>query len=434
MPETVRLAKLSEELGSRVKRIKDGVSAGLLTIYNSITLADHLYAKDLADRLLEQGLDELLVFRWEEDFKARKGWLPLSGSDLAKVLKAYAAAGVYRDGMRKFEIWQAEAPEIYVYGGDIYASWPMMSGFHPYRRVLVRLADASLGEQFTKDIVFEEADDIIIDIFRGRRRHLVEAAASYRQISLADYLKLAGRVRRYAVSLYLETGFLVQTLMPYLPIATARVAVIRSDREKGWLRRYHPGPELGYLQPYDPLYGTVYALINIAIGPQFMPWLPDYEGEEPLTILTSLTAGGERLHEEPDGAGLYQLDTLRQINALLDAFGADTFRFLTEYALGRIGEDLYLYVRPKGGRELYRHGAPPPEYVPATLLAEAWDMDGSILEPQVEGLPGPLLVLHSGSVKVGGRELEYAFTTKPKQIKAEGGIYLDESVGTGVVI
>jgi hypothetical protein len=84
--------------------------------------------------------------------------------------------------------------------------------------MLVRLADASLGEPFTSGIEFERVDDATLDVFRLQfASDLVNMPNAFKMLGLEDYLRLAGRIFRYAVDLYRETGYPVQALQPFLP-------------------------------------------------------------------------------------------------------------------------------------------------------------------------------------------------------------------------
>jgi hypothetical protein len=121
----------------------------------------------LAGRLLEHGLDEVLVFTGGEELEGLgPGWLPLHGSDLVKALRAYASLGTYAIYERRPPNWRVYIPWIYTYEGKVFIEWPGMSSRNVYKLMLVRLADASLGEPFTSDIEFGKVDTAILDIFR----------------------------------------------------------------------------------------------------------------------------------------------------------------------------------------------------------------------------------------------------------------------------
>jgi hypothetical protein len=301
--------------------------------------------------------------------------------------------------------------------------------------MLVRLADASLGEPFTSGIEFERVDDATLDVFRLQfASDLVNMPNAFKMLGLEDYLRLAGRISRYAVDLYRETGYPVQALQPFLPFGTSSVAAVVHGRVEARDRSRGLGEPLGWLWPYDPRFEDLYATINLRGGMYFDPWMSDLDDDDLLKIVTSLVANGEKIHEEPDGAGLYLLDIEEQREALEEGLGPVSYRFLAEYGLERLGEGLYLLVEPTGSKNLYSYHPPPPEYLPVVLLGKAFNAGASYLRAEVKGLPDPFLQIFSCFFEIEDRIITYTFATRPKRIQLEDGIYLDKESGTGIVV
>jgi hypothetical protein len=260
---------------------------------------------------------------------------------------------------------------------------------------------------------------------------LVNMPNAFRTMGLADYLRLAGRISRYAINLYRETGYPVQTLQPFLPFGTSSVAAVVHGRVEARDRSRGLGEPLGYLWPYDPRFEDLYANIHLRKGIYFDPWMSDLD-DDLLKIVTSLVANGEKIHEEPDGAGFYLLDIEKQKEALEEGLGPVSYRFLAKY-LERFGEGLYLFVEPAGSKWLYSYHPPPPEYLPVVLLGMAFNVGASYLRAEVKGLPDPILQLFSCFFEIEGRVITYTFVTKPKKIQLKDGIYLDRESGAGIV-
>jgi hypothetical protein len=163
--------------------------------------------------------------------------------------------------------------------------------------MLVRLADASLGEPFTSGIEFEGVDDATLDVFRLQfASDLVNMPNAFKMLGFEDYLRLAGRISRYAVDLYRETGYPVQALQPFLPFGTSSVAAAVHGRVEARDRSRGLGEPLGWLWPYDPRFEDLYATINLRGGMCFDAWMSDLD-DDLLRIVTSLVANGERIHE-----------------------------------------------------------------------------------------------------------------------------------------
>jgi hypothetical protein len=299
--------------------------------------------------------------------------------------------------------------------------------------MLVRLADASLGEPFTSGIEFERVDDAPLDVFRLQFAcDLVNMPNAFKMLGLEDYLRLAWRISRYAVDLYRETGYPVQALQPFLPFGTSSVAAVVHGRVEARDRSRGLGEPLGWLWPYDPRFEDLYATINLRGGMCFHPWMSDLD-DDLVRIVTSLVANGERIHEEPDGSGLYLLDIEEQREALEEGLGPVSYRFLTKY-LERLGEGLYLLVEPTGSKHLYSYHPPPPEYLPVALLGQAFNAGGSYLRAEVEGLPDPFLQIFTCYFEIEYRIITYTFATRPKRIQVRDGIYLDKESGAGIVV
>jgi hypothetical protein len=263
---------------------------------------------------------------------------------------------------------------------------------------------------------------------------LVNMPNAFRTMGLADYLRLAGRISRYAINLYRETGYPVQTLQPFLPFGTSSVAAVVHGRVEARDRSRALGEPLGYLWPYDPRFEDLYANIHLRKGVYFDPWMSDLDDDHLLKIVTSLVANGERIHEEPDGSGLYLLDIEGQREALEEGLGPVSYRFLAEYGLERLGEGLYLLVEPTGSKHLYSYHPPPPEYLPVVLLGKAFNAGASYLRAEVEGLPDPFLQIFTCYFEIEDRIITYTFATRPKRIQVKDGIYLDKESGAGIVV
>jgi hypothetical protein len=435
MPEIIKLAKFSKDLEQRIRSIEGLVLAGEPLPLKLNYIGGYTYLKNMADRLLEHGLDEALVFTGGEEVEGLKpGWLPVHGSDLVKVLRAYVSAGYnvfYEDRALPWRMWM---PAIATYGDEVFVQWPSVTGYPAYRFMMVRLADASLGERFTTGIEFEKIDDATLDMFRLRfETDLANMPNAFKMMGLEDYLKLAGRISRYAVDLYRETGYPVQTLQPFLPFGTSSVAAVVHGRVEARDRSRALGEPLGYLWPYDPRFEDLYANIHLRKGVYFDPWMSDLDDDHLLKIVTSLVANGERIHEEPDGSGLYLLDIEEQREALEEGLGPVSYRFLTKY-LERLGEGLYLLVEPTGSKHLYSYHPPPPEYLPVALLGQAFNAGGSYLRAEVEGLPDPFLQIFTCYFEIEDRIITYTFATRPKRIQVRDGIYLDKESGVGIVV
>jgi len=437
MPEIIKLAKLSQDLEERVKNLEDLVFAGVSEPLKFSVLGNFAYLKLLTDKLLEHGLDEVLVFSGGEEVEGvGPGWLPLRGSDLVKALRAYASLGTHLMYEGRLPNWRVYTPWIYTYKGEVFIEWPKMCFRNVYKMMLLRLADASLGEPFTSGIEFEKVDSAILDIFRQRfMMDLVDIPDVFRRMDPADYLRLAGRVSRYAVNLYRETGYPAQTLQPFLPFGTSSVAAVLLGRTK-IVKRHGLSEPLGYLRPYDPRFSDLYATISLRRGIYFDPWMVDLDDDVLLKIITSLVANGEKVYEESDGTGVYLLDIEEQREALEEALGPISYRFLADYALERLGEGLYLFVGSAGSRELYSYHPPPPEYQPVMLLGQAFNMGVAYLRAEVKGLPDPLLQIYSCLFDIEDRHVSYKFTlaTRPKRIQVKDGIYLDKESGAGIVV
>ncbi len=257
-------------------------------------------ARKLAEQLLRHGFDEVYVPRMEEAVTFRPGWLPLHGSDLLNYLRALRAAGVHRSYLQRANYEYFQSPRIRVIEDAVYVDWPegVYSG---YETVLIRLDDASLGERFTSGVEFSEVGRELLGRFRGRLKALLKTAYT---VSVHDYLRVAGRVRGYAVRLYVETGFPVQMLRPYLTAANP-LYVLRED----WIDIMLAGRigyPVGHLRPYDPRFGLILAKPTLLYD---TPKLVELEGEDLFKTLSTMADSGTLIHRGEDGAELYLLNT-----------------------------------------------------------------------------------------------------------------------------
>jgi hypothetical protein len=365
----------------------------------------------LAESLISEGFDEVLVTRFFDELDEEPGWLPVKGEDVVRVVKAFGESIVYPEPY----IWTTNpTPLIVVVEGQVYAELSSLyvRPIPPYHRVLIRLDDAELGRRFTDGLSLERLGDDDARLLQPPRPKMLN---SFRRISHEEYLKLASLVNGYSAYMYRRTGYPLQMLRPYLLPYTAGVYLAG---EFDGLRRLGGVVQMmGYITPYDPRFETVIDACTRTVE--------DVPARERRTALLNIQAYGERV-----GEGLYRIEKPEAMNALEHLH--EEYKPLLK-AVSLCGEGIYLWLWNEGERPRYVQAKTPSRLLPTMIAFSAFRLAPRYMEKRWGQGPNALIRLIRRPIRLGDKRVIYHVATEPREWKG-GKTYLDIETGSGFAL